>query len=239
MGYFKYKDLNREAVISRKSSGQLSAEDLDKTFTPLTHEERLIALYEIFTPQEILVTSSFGVSSPFLLHLIAQVCPSQQIHFLDTTFHFEETLIFRNQLIDKYQLTVVNIYPERTENTLTKEEQWWLTKPDACCRVNKVKPFDSLKSRYKVWISGIMGFQTPQRLGMKIFENQDGLFKCNPLIDITEADYLYWSSFYKLPEHPLSAFGFESIGCLPCTSRGSGRNGRWAGNAKVECGLHR
>ena len=215
-----------------------SMENWNKTFPTLSHEERLVALYEIFSPQEILVTSSFGASSALLLHLIAEICPTQPIHFLDTTYHFDETLMFRDQLIERYKLNVVNILPDRSSNTLTKEEQWWFTKPDACCAVNKVKPLASLKSKYKVWISGIMGFQTPQRSNMNIFDEQNGLFKFNPFIDLTEGEYLYWSSLYKLPEHPLTALGFESIGCMPCTSRGQGRDGRWAGKGKVECGIH-
>ena len=160
------------------------------------------------------------------------------VHFIDTTYHFEETLTFRDLLIERYKLNVVNIFPDANENILTKEEQWWFTKPDECCAVNKVKPLASLKSKYKVWISGIMGFQTPQRLNMSIFEDQNGILKFNPFIDLTEGEYLYWSSLYKLPEHPLTALGFDSIGCMPCTSRGQGRNGRWAGKAKIECGLH-
>jgi phosphoadenosine phosphosulfate reductase len=146
--------------------------------------------------------------------------------------------MFRDQLIERYKLNVVNILPDSSSNALTKEEQWWFTKPDACCAVNKVKPLASLKSKYKVWISGIMGFQTPQRSNMNIFDEQNGLFKFNPFIDLTEGEYLYWSSLYKLPEHPLTAMGFESIGCMPCTSRGQGRDGRWAGKGKVECGIH-
>ena len=238
MGFNKYSQNINAETLSPKGISQMNMEDWNKTFPRLNHEERLIALYEIFTPEEILVTSSFGASSPLLLHLLADICPNQPVHFIDTTYHFEETLTFRDFLIESYKLNVVNIFPDANENILTKEEQWWFTKPDECCAVNKVKPLALLKSKYKVWISGIMGFQTPQRLNMSIFENQNGLLKFNPFIDLTEGEYLYWSSLYKLPEHPLTALGFDSIGCMPCTSRGQGRNGRWAGKAKIECGLH-
>jgi len=238
MGFNTCSESITEETISQKDKSQRNMEDWNRTFPQLKHEERLVALYEIFSPQEILVTSSFGASSPLLLHLISEVCPDQQVHFLDTTYHFEETLTFRDLLIEKYKLNVVNIFPDAKENAFSQEEQWWFTKPDECCAVNKVKPLASLKSKYKVWISGIMGFQTPQRLNMNIFEDQNGLFKFNPFIDLTEGEYLYWSSLYKLPEHPLTALGFESIGCMPCTSRGQGRNGRWAGRGKNECGLH-
>jgi phosphoadenosine phosphosulfate reductase len=217
---------------------RINMEHWNSRFSPLSHEERLMSLYTLVKPQEILVTSSFGASSPFLLHLISEICPEQPIHFLDTTYHFEETLAFRDQLIEKYGLNVVNILPDANANQFTREEQWYLTRPDACCNVNKVKPFTTLKGKYKVWISGIMGFQTPQRSNMSIFEDQNGLFKFNPFIDLTEGEYLYWFSVYKLPEHPLSALGFASIGCMPCTSRGQGRNGRWVGRGKMECGLH-
>lgn len=238
MGLFKYNQNLCVTTLSPMDNRQRNMKDWNITFPRLNHEERLLALFEIFSSQEILVTSSFGASSPLLLHLIAEICPTQAIHFLDTTYHFEETLAFRDYLIEKYKLNVVNILPEANENALTREEQWWFTKPDACCSVNKVEPLASLKSKYKVWVSGIMGFQTPQRLNMNIFEDQNGLLKFNPFIDLTEGEYLYWSSLYKLPVHPLTALGFDSIGCMPCTSRGQGRNGRWAGKDKVECGLH-
>ncbi|MBU6168450.1 MAG: phosphoadenylyl-sulfate reductase [Bacteroidetes bacterium] len=238
MGFNKYCGSISDDSISSMDKSRNNMENWNNRFPHLSHEERLIALYELFTPQEILVTSSFGASSPLLLHLIAGICPEQPIHFLDTSYHFEETLAFRDRLIEKYRLNVVNILPDADANQLTREEQWWFTKPDACCDVNKVKPLATLKGKYKVWISGIMGFQTPQRSNMPVFENQNGLFKFNPFIDLTEGEYLYWSSLYKLPEHPLTALGFESIGCMPCTSRGQGRNGRWAGKGKIECGLH-
>lgn len=229
---------NGEDLTLKKNQKTIEIGVWNINFQKWSHEERISRLYEIFSPEEILVTSSFGSSSPFLLKLISGICPQQEIQFIDTTYHFEETLTFRDQLIEKYNLNVKNIFPEEEDNKLTKEEQWWVTKPDSCCAVNKVKPLESLKNKYKIWISGIMGFQTPNRSNMNIFELQDDLIKFSPFIDLSEGEYLYWSSLYQLPQHPLSKLGFESIGCMPCTSRGKGRSGRWAGNAKIECGLH-
>ncbi|MEM6380748.1 MAG: phosphoadenosine phosphosulfate reductase family protein [Bacteroidota bacterium] len=83
-----------------------------------------------------------------------------------------------------------------------------------------------------------MGFQTPHRAQLNIFERQGDIIKFHPIVDLSEGDFLYYQSYLKLPEHPLKIYGYESIGCMHCTVQGSGREGRWQGAQKTECGLH-
>lgn len=213
-------------------------ETLNEVFTPLHFEERIRQLYRFFPQKEILLTSSFGTRSAFLLHLIAQIRPSQPVHFIDTTYHFPETLAYRRQLAHQFGLHIIDILPDPAQNQITAEEEWWKKDPGTCCMVNKVLPLKPIKARHKVWISGLMAHQTEFRSQLRVFEKQGNILKFHPLIDIDEGEFLYHMSYHKLPRHPLEDKGYGSVGCEHCTVQGEGRNGRWKGQAKTECGLH-
>ncbi|RMF31006.1 MAG: phosphoadenylyl-sulfate reductase [Bacteroidetes bacterium] len=216
----------------------ISLELLNDIFTPLTFGERLRKLYNYFDEDEVLFTSSFGTNSVFLLHLIHQIRPTQKIYFIDTTYHFPETLAYKEQLTRLFNLRVVTIRPEEEPNRMTREEQWWKDHPRMCCTINKITPLEPLKARHKVWISGLMAWQTEFRSRLRIFEKQGDILKFHPLIDIDEGEVLYHLERYRLPKHPLLEKGYGSVGCTHCTQPGSGRSGRWAGTGKTECGLH-
>lgn len=216
----------------------LSIDLLNDAFSKLPYEDRLCSLYKYFREEDVLMTSSFGTKSVFLLHLIHQIRPSQKIHFIDTTFHFPETLAYKSELESRFGLKVVNVLPQPKENDLTREEQWWKNHPRMCCTINKVVPLEPIKARHKIWISGLMAYQTEFRANLRIFERQGDIIKFHPLIDIDEGEFHYYLSYYKLPRHPLEERGFGSIGCTNCTAAGVGRTGRWKGAAKTECGLH-
>lgn len=211
---------------------------LNEIFTPLRFEQRIATLYEFFREEEVLFTSSFGANSAFMLHLLHKIRPSQKVHFIDTTYHFPETLAYKKKLTRRYGLKVVDIQPEPEENRLTRSEEWWRDHPRMCCAINKVAPLEPVKARHKVWISGLMAYQTPFRAGLRIFEKQGHILKFHPIIDIDEGEFLYYKSLHKLPSHPLASQGYSSIGCLHCTEKGKGREGRWKGKDKTECGLH-
>ncbi|RMG83580.1 MAG: phosphoadenylyl-sulfate reductase [Bacteroidetes bacterium] len=216
----------------------MSLELLNDIFEQLTFEERLRKLYNYFDEDEILVTSSFGTQSVFLLHLIHKIRPTQKIYFIDTTFHFEETLAYKKQLVEQYNLQVVDIRPPEAENRLTREEAWWKDHPRMCCTINKVAPLEPIKAQHKIWVSGLMAYQTPFRATLDIFAQQGDIIKFHPLIDIDEGEFLFYLDKYKLPRHPLEAKGYGSVGCAHCTKPAAGREGRWAGTKKTECGLH-
>ncbi len=216
----------------------LTVEELNEIFTPLNFRERLEKLYEYFPEKEILYTSSFGTKSVFLLHLISQIRPSQTVHFIDTTYHFPETIAYRHQLAEDFNLRVVDILPSEEENRITRDQEWWNDHPKMCCSVNKVVPLEPFVAQHRVWISGLMSKQTTFRSRLRVFEQQGDILKFHPLIDIDEGEFLYHLSFHKLPPHPLQEQGYGSIGCSHCTQKGEGRSGRWKDEGRTECGLH-
>lgn len=214
-------------------------ETLNQIFKGLTFEQRLHQLYDYYEEDEILMTSSFGSNSAFLLHLLAQVRPSQEVCFIDTGYHFEETLAYKNYLQTDWNLNVKTIAANGKGHELTKREEMWRFDSDRCCAINKVEPLAEVKKGYKIWISGLMAFQTPFRAGLEIFEQQESeLVKFHPLIDMSEMLYLAHYSHYQLPVHPLQLMGYGSVGCTHCTKKGEGRAGRWTETEKTECGLH-
>ncbi len=223
---------------SKARTIEQTIDELNAIFTPLSFKERLEKLYDYFNEKEILFTSSFGTKSVFLLHLLSEIRPTQKVHFIDTTYHFSETVEYREQLQKLLDLQIVNVLPEEESNQLTKDEKWWIDHPKMCCAVNKVVPLEPVIAQHKVWISGLMAFQTSFRSHLRVFEQQGDIIKFHPLVDIDEGEFLYHMDFYQLPRHPLEKHGYGSIGCTHCTAKGSGRDGRWKGKTKTECGLH-
>jgi len=217
---------------------ELSIELLNDAFMPLPVEDRIRLLYKYFAEEDVLLTSSFGTKSVFLLHLIHQVRPAQIVHFIDTTYHFPETLAYKQQLTDLLNLKVTEVRPQPKENALTREEAWWKDHPRMCCSINKVVPLEPVKARHKVWMSGLMSYQTDFRSRLRVFEQQGDILKFHPLIDVDEGEFLYYLSYHDLPRHPLEAQGYGSVGCMYCTQRGKGRQGRWKSTGQSECGLH-
>lgn len=211
---------------------------LNKIFTPLSYQERIEKLYHYFKPEDVLYTSSFGTKSVFLLHLIAQVKASQKVHFINTGFHFPETIAYKNQIARTFGLNIQDIVPDDTQHYITEQEKTWQHDPGLCCSINKVLALEAIKPQYKIWISGVMGYQTNYRSDLKVFEWVNGMIKFHPIVDIDEGEFLYHLSYYDLPRHPLEKMGYGSIGCSHCTAKGTGRSGRWKGKGKTECGLH-
>ncbi|ELR69074.1 Phosphoadenylyl-sulfate reductase [Fulvivirga imtechensis AK7] len=212
--------------------------EANEQFGSLSPKERLENIFQNFKPEEILITSSFGGSSVVLLHMLSQVKPGHPIHFINTSFHFKETLEYRDQLTRQLNLNVVDISAKPNKNRFTHENKTWKYNQDLCCFINKVAPLSEIKSGYKVWISGLMAFQNENRRNIKILEPKGNQIKVHPLIDMSSSDVDLYQLIYELPAHPLTSEGYASIGCHNCTSKGRGRNGRWSGTAKTECGLH-
>lgn len=217
---------------------QLDVEELNAIFTPLNFKERLEKLYDYFPEKMVLYTSSFGTKSVFLLHLISQIRKSQKVHFIDTTYHFPETIAYKEKIAKIFKLKIIDVVPKSEENNITRTDQWWIDHPKMCCSINKVVPLEPIIARHKVWISGLMSKQTTFRSHLRVFEQQGDIIKFHPLIDIDEGEILYHLDFHKLPRHPLENQGYGSIGCTHCTVKGEGRSGRWKGKNKTECGLH-
>lgn len=214
----------------------MQLEELNKKYSVLSPKDRIIELYKDF--DKVLFTSSFGTTAAFLLHLFNSVKPDQQIYFLDTTYHFNETLDYKNNLTALLNLNVIDIKPEEWKNKFTTEDKTWNSDPDLCCSINKVEPLDKIKPNFQVWVSGLMSSQNKYRGTLKVFEEKDGILKFYPLVDLKEQDALDYIKKNNLPEHPLLKAGFSSVGCFHCTVAGKGRSGRWVNKSKTECGLH-
>ncbi len=179
-----------------------------------------------------------------LLKVMADVDRSIPVIFLDTGWLFEETLAYRDTLIEALGLTDVrSIKP--LEETLAREDSegdLWFSDPDACCRIRKVEPLARALKPFGAWINGRKRFQGGARAMIPVVE-QDGVrLKFNPFANLSreEIEAIYETA--KLPPHPLVASGYLSVGCMPCTSRTAPdddtRAGRWRGRNKTECGIH-
>lgn len=216
----------------------MNTKELSENYQPLSFQERLERLFREFPQDKILVTSSFGTTSMALLHLVSKVKPGHPIHFIDTSYHFPETIEYRDKLVEQLGLKVVEVKAETKKNKFTRENQTWRFNQDLCCFINKVEPLDRIKSDYQVWISGLLGFQSIHRKNMDVFEKKGDLLKFHPLIDMTKEDLNLYRQLYELPTHELLLKGYDSVGCTHCTKKGTGRAGRWFDIDKTECGLH-
>lgn len=214
------------------------ADKLNEMFDNLSYTERIEKLYSYFHHDDVLLTSSFGSNSIFLLHLFNTINKKQKVHFLDTTFHFKETIQYKREISNLLDLKIIDLFPTVEDNLDARNGAWWVDNADQCCNVNKVKPLQKILSTKRVWVSGVMGFQTPHRSKLRIFEPSGDMLKFHPIIDIDEAEMLYQIGVNNLPAHPLLAHGYSSIGCTHCTEKGEGRDGRWNSQSKTECGLH-
>lgn len=213
-------------------------EVLNRKYLDLDYSERIREIYRDFDPGKILVTSSFGSTSVVLLDLINKVNPGQVIHFIDTSYHFDKTLAYRDELVNRFDLEIKVVRAGQKENKFTRNNELWKHNPNLCCFINKVDPMDKIKPDYDVWVSGLLGFQNKFRNGLKIFENKSDILKAHPIIDFTREDVAQYVQVNELPVHPLVYEGYDSIGCTHCTQKGDNRNGRWIDSPKTECGLH-
>jgi phosphoadenosine phosphosulfate reductase len=214
----------------------MNLEALNEKYLHLSPEERVSELYNDFG--KVLFTSSFGTSSAILLHLFHSVKPEQEVYFLDTTYHFAETLEYKELLTKRFGLKVKELAAEKWKNKFTREDQTWSKDPDLCCSINKVEPLDKIRAGFEIWVSGLMQSQNSYRRQLKIFEQKEDILKFYPIIDFSDADAKAYIAKHDLPPHPLVAHGFNSVGCIHCTVKGRGREGRWVNRSKTECGLH-
>jgi phosphoadenosine phosphosulfate reductase len=222
---------------------QLDIEELSQHFETASPSEILGWAWETFGP-DVAAISSFQTQSVPLLHLISQVTPQLPILFLDTGFHFTETLMYRDRLTQDLGLKVQVLTPEMGHDGFKRQHSdLFRRNPDLCCYINKVEPLRRAMQGLKAWISGIRRDQTPQRRHTPIIAKQaNGLYKICPLATWTRRDVWQYLHDHNLPEHPLLAQGYLSIGCAPCTQPVDAgqdeRAGRWNGQDKTECGLH-
>ena len=197
--------------------------------------------------RNVAVVTSFGAESAVLLHLIAEVAPEAPVIFIDTGFHFEATLAYRDELVSHLGLQnvrTVGLDP-LSEKRSDPARRLHLDDPDACCQLRKVKVLDHALRDHDAWISGQKRYQSYERsrIDRVEWDSTREKWKFNPLADWDTADLLSYQTQHKMPAHPLASAGYLSIGCSPCTTPVAAgeeiRAGRWRQHEKLECGLHR
>ena len=226
----------KKITFDKELASQLS--ELNQAYKGLSIHQRVEKLYEDFEGSDIMLTSSFAATSAMLLKVFSDVNKEQLIYFIDTGYHFKETIIYKDYLTKLYDLNVVDVTAEKWKHDFTTNDQTWKKDPDMCCSVNKVEPLENLKTGYKIWISGLMKWQSDHRSSLDFFEERKGMVKFYPLLDVTSDERESFIKDHHLPFHPLVSKGYFSIGCEHCTVPGKGREGRWNNNPKTECGLH-
>ncbi|MDX1909609.1 MAG: phosphoadenylyl-sulfate reductase [Bacteroidia bacterium] len=214
----------------------MNIKSLCDKYAPLSQRERMEAVFQDF--DRVLITTSFGTTSTVLLQVLHQVKPDHPVYFVDTGYHFKETHQYAAAIQEKWKLNIVRIGPKPNEHNFTRMDYTWLHDPDTCCFINKVMPLEKLKETHEVWISGMLGGTTAYRDPGTVFKMGKDILRFYPFIDMTPEEARWHRLVQELPEHPLEAKGYDSIGCTHCTRRGEGRSGRWVGFNKTECGLH-
>lgn len=189
----------------------------------------------------IALLSSFGAEAAVPLHLLSQVAPATPVLFLETQRHFGQTAGYRDALVRRLGLTDLRILtPDAAAaEALDARGDLWRSDPDACCGLRKVDPLAAALPEFDLLITGRKRHHGADRVALPLFETIDGLLRLNLLAEWSEADVADHLARHDLPRHPLVEQGFASIGCWPCTRPSeAGRTGRWAGQAKTECGIH-
>lgn len=179
-----------------------------------------------------------SLSDCVLLDLAARVVPGLAVVFLDTQYHFPETLAYLETIRARFPVQLEVVRP------LVAPDERWRTDTDACCAARKVEPLRRALSGRSAWMTGLRRSESLSRRRAPVvsWDAGRGLVKVNPLAAWSGEDVAVYVALHDLPRHPLEASGYRSVGCWPCTrptAEGEDpRAGRWSGSAKSECGIH-
>ncbi|MDA3646601.1 phosphoadenylyl-sulfate reductase [Saccharopolyspora indica] len=181
-----------------------------------------------------------------LVDLAAKAKPGVDVLFLETGYHFAETIGTRDAVAQVYDVTIVDALPERTvaEQDAAEGPRLHERDPNRCCFLRKVVPLRNTLARYEAWVTGVRRVEAPTRANTPVvtWDERNGLVKINPLAAWSDADMQRYIDEHGVLVNPLVSAGYPSIGCQPCTAKpapgADPRSGRWAGSAKTECGLH-
>jgi phosphoadenosine phosphosulfate reductase len=221
-----------------------AAEELARSLADAKPSEIIAAALRTVGRDKLALVSSFGTESAALLKVMADVDPAIPVIFLDTGWLFEETLAYRDTLIETLGLRDVRSIKPSAEALSRQdgERDLWFSNPDACCYLRKVEPLQRALKPFAGWINGRKRFQGGLRAAIAVVEEDGARVKFNPLARTSREEIAAIYREANLPQHPLAASGFQSVGCMPCTSRTApgedARAGRWRGRDKTECGIH-
>ena len=194
--------------------------------------------------EKMFATSSFQTHSLPMLHILSRIDNSINIYFINTGFHFPETVSFRDEISEKFGLNLVDLHSLIPKNQQRDKSGnlFFTSDPDYCCHLNKVQPLDPVLAKFDIWINGIRADQNANRKKMQVEQKTpQGAMRYHPMLHWNNKMIFDYIGEHKLPKHPLEAKGYLSIGCEPCTripSTDGTRDGRWFGLNKTECGLH-
>jgi phosphoadenosine phosphosulfate reductase len=190
------------------------------------------------------ITSS--MTDAVIIHLASQQVPGIDVLFLDTGYHFPETIGTRDAVAAVYPVNVVNVTPPTTvaEQDAGLGPRLYSRNPDLCCYLRKVVPLEQSLAPYDAWITGVRREETDARsdTGPVSWDPQREMVKVNPIVEWSQDDVDDYIAANGILVNPLVYDGYPSIGCRTCTVQVAAgadpRSGRWAGTAKTECGIH-
>ncbi|MCQ6563680.1 phosphoadenylyl-sulfate reductase [Paenibacillus mendelii] len=225
----------KEALVKQK------AEELEGA-TP-----EAILQYAIETFPNITFACSFGAEDVVIVDMLQKISPKTDIFYLDTDFHFKETYETRDKMMEIYGMKFVEVKPAMTPEEQNEQfgPELWKSDANQCCNIRKVEPLTQILSKYDAWITGIRRDQAPTRANAKKIEydTKFGLIKFNPIANWTSDDVWSYIRENNVYYNPLHDNNYPSIGCEQCTRQvmpgEDPRAGRWAGQVKTECGLHK
>lgn len=212
----------------------------DTDVESLSAREVIALVLDRFHPR-VALACSFQKEESVLLDLLLEQEPEASVFALDTHVLFPETYAVWREIEKRYGIRVhVFEGPSLGRQAATHGEALWERNPGLCCAIRKVEPLARALAGLEAWITGIRRDQSATRAGTsKIgWDDAHELWKVNPLADWSDADVWAYIEERELPVNALHGRGYASIGCTHCTRPGSGREGRWAGTDKTECGLH-
>lgn len=196
--------------------------------------------------KRLFTTSSFQSHSLVLLHMLSRIDPEIPVYFINTGYHFPETVQFRDEIVARFGLkNLVDLKPD-TPKHMQKDADGKLmftSDPDYCCFLNKTQPMEKVMAAHDIWINGVRGDQSAVRKAMKVEQPAPhGVTRFHPMLDWDNKMIFEYRKAHDLPAHPLEEKGYFSIGCEPCTRKFSlemqEREARWYGMNKTECGLN-
>lgn len=195
--------------------------------------------------KKIFVTSSFQTHSIPLLHILSNANVDVDVLFINTGFHFPETVSFKDEIGELLNINIIDVRSQVSKSLQKDEEDhfYFASDTDFCCYLNKTQPLESYLMEYDVWITGVRAEQSSTRKNMKTEQEAPfNTLRFHPLLDWSQKQIYKYRMKYNLPEHPLDKEGYQSIGCAPCTRKfdiNDERSARWYGQNKTECGLHK
>lgn len=213
-------------------------------------DPRTILEWSASTIDRLAVATSFQASGLVILHMLHTIRPDTPVLFLNTGFHFPETLDFRTRITEMWDLKLLELRgehgsPERQAELYGPE--LYKTDPNRCCAINKIEPLQKALEEFDGWISGLRRDQSPLRADTPVVEAQmlpsgNEVMKIHPLAHWSKQQVAGYITEHDIPTHPLFERGYASIGCWPCTraikAGEDERAGRWEGLTKTECGIH-